>query len=140
MSKDGRHYLCNRGGCPYDNLLGTVLGLEKRISYSIGDPTKVDRLSMIWGKPGSTVELCKGDEILLTIKTIKLSDAGTCTPGLQGTGTDTVGVFSIKVLPKPEVSDGSGGTRHTPLSPLDRTCHHYAKNPIQVINVRLFSY
>lgn len=120
--------------------LGQFWDWRRGYLYSIGDPTKVDRFSMIWGKPGSTVELCKGDEILLTIKTIKLSDAGTYTLGLQRTGTDTMGVFSIKVLPKPEVSDGSGGARHTPLSPLDRTCHHYAKNPIQVINVRLFSY
>ena len=64
------------------------------------------------GKPGSNVELCKGDEILLTIKTIKLSDAGTHTLGLQRTRTDMMGVFSIKVLPRPEV------TGHTPLPPL----------------------
>jgi hypothetical protein len=68
----------------------------------------VDRFSIIWGKPGSTVELCKGDEILLTIKTIKLSDAGTYTLGLQRTGTDTMGVFSIRELPKPEVPDEPG--------------------------------
>jgi hypothetical protein len=42
--------------------------------YSIGDLSKVGRFSMIWKSPGR--DICKGDEILLTIKTIKLSDAG----------------------------------------------------------------
>ena len=121
MSKDGGHYLCNGGGCPYGDYMITNLGQfwdwRRGYPYGIGNPTKVDRFSMIWGKPGSTVELCKGDEILLTIKTIKLSDAGTYTPGLQRTGTDTVGVFSIKVLPKTQVSDEPGGQTHSSITP-----------------------
>jgi hypothetical protein len=66
--------------------LGQFWDWRRRYPYSIGDPTKMDRFSMKWGKPGSTVELCKGDEILLTIRYIKLSDAGTYTDQL---GTET---------------------------------------------------
>ena len=95
---------------------------------------------MIWGKPGSTVELCKGDDILLTIKTIKLSDAGTYTLGLQRTGTDTMGVFSIKVLPKPQRSQTNLSQTHSSSTPgpsLPPTTT--VSNPIQVINVRDYS-
>jgi hypothetical protein len=98
----------------------------------------VDRFSLIWGKPGCTVELCKGDEILLTIRSIKLSDAGTYTLGLERNGADTMGVFSVKVLPRRQRSQTNQSQTQKHSTTPGPTLPPPTKipNPIQVINFK----
>nr|XP_046195572.1 uncharacterized protein LOC124027067 isoform X2 [Oncorhynchus gorbuscha]XP_046196948.1 uncharacterized protein LOC124029189 [Oncorhynchus gorbuscha] len=65
---------------------------------------------------------------------------GTYTLGLQRTGTDTMGVFSIKVLPKPQRSQTNQSQTHSSTTPgpsLPPTTT--VSNPIQVINIRDYS-
>uniref|UniRef100_A0A4W5JPK0 Envelope glycoprotein n=1 Tax=Hucho hucho TaxID=62062 RepID=A0A4W5JPK0_9TELE len=99
-------YLCNGEWCPYWDYMITNVGKlwewRRKFPYSIGDPSKVERFSMIWRSPGK--EMCKGDEILLIIKSIKFSDAGTYTLGQERAGQDMMGMFTLKVQSRPQRS------------------------------------
>uniref|UniRef100_A0A4W5LG48 Envelope protein n=1 Tax=Hucho hucho TaxID=62062 RepID=A0A4W5LG48_9TELE len=99
-------YLCNGEWCPYWDYMITNVGQfwdwRRGYPYSIGDPSKQERFSMIWRS--SDKNRCKGDEILLTIQNVKLTYAGTYTLCQERVGADTMGMFTIKVLPKPQKS------------------------------------
>ncbi|XP_055770598.1 uncharacterized protein LOC129846758 [Salvelinus fontinalis] len=119
--------------------VGKLWEWRRGYPYSIGDVSKVDRMSILWDGAGSTQQPCKGDEILLTIKSIKLSDTGTYTLGLERNGADTMGMFTITVLPKPppvptgrrQIQSNRSTTPGPTLNPPTKI-----PNPVQVINVK----
>uniref|UniRef100_A0A4W5NWX5 Envelope polyprotein n=1 Tax=Hucho hucho TaxID=62062 RepID=A0A4W5NWX5_9TELE len=133
-------YLCNGEWCPsWDYMITNVGKLwewRRNFPYSIGDPSKVGRFSLIWRSSGKDV--CKGDEILLTIKSIKVSDAGTYTLGQERAGQDMMGLFTLRVQSRPQKSQTNQS--RTPLSTnasfASLSPPIAAQNPIQVINVR----
>lgn len=96
-------YLCVGKWCPYWDYMVTNTGRfwewRRGYPYAIGDPNRISRFSMQWQRPNDP---CKGDEILLTIQNVQLTDTGTYTLGLERYGVDSMGLIHIKVAPKPQ--------------------------------------
>lgn len=131
-------YLCMGMWCPYWEYMVTNTGKfwewRKEYPYTIGDPNRISRFSMQWQRHNDP---CKGDEILLTIQNVQLTD--TYTLGLERIGGDSMGLFHIKVALKPQPAPTGKGqvqSNHTTTPGPARTQTPKVPNLVQVINVK----